>query len=105
MHLSEAKHILQSFGLPVLFRLQLEAIPATNERRYPVLHPRLWPRLCPFQSVSRQKDTQSRRLRGLLIHPAEAELVASSLQPDRVQDREGEEEEGSLPTGDASEGL
>lgn len=30
MHLSEAKNVLQSFGLPVLLRLQLEAIPETN---------------------------------------------------------------------------
>lgn len=105
MHLSEAKHVLQSFGFPVLLRLQLEAIPATNGRRYPVLHPRLWPHLCPFQSVSRQGDTQSLRLRGFLVHPADAELVANSLQPDQVQDKEGEEEDGSLPTGDASEGL
>jgi hypothetical protein len=71
MHLSEAKHVLQSFGLPILLRLQLEAIPATNGCHYPVLHPSLWPHLGPFQSVYPQEGTQSLKLRGFLIHPAE----------------------------------
>lgn len=89
MHLSEAKHVLQSFGFPVLLRLQLEAIPATNGCRYPVLYLSLWPHLCPFQSVYPQEGTQSLRLRGFLINPADVE-------PERVQEREGEEEDGSL---------
>lgn len=36
MHLSEAKHVLQSFGFLVLLRLLLEAIPATEGCHYPV---------------------------------------------------------------------
>lgn len=79
MHLSEAKHVLQSFGFPVLLRLQLEAIPATNGCRYPVLYLSLWPHLCPFQSVYPQEGTQSLRLRGFLINPADVELADNSL--------------------------
>lgn len=74
MHLSEAKHVLQSFGFLVLLRLQLEPVPATDGRHYPVLPPSLWPHLCSFQLLYRQEGTQRLRLRGLRIRPPEVRV-------------------------------
>lgn len=93
MHLSEAKHVLQSFGFLVLLRLQLEAIPATDGRHYPVLPPSLWPHLCPFQLFYRQEGTQRLGIRGLRIHPPEVRLGA--LQTEFKATRTWEEEDGS----------